>query len=124
MIRRPPRSTRTDTLCPYTTLFRSHALSYGRPRKALPTHERQGHGRFPLGRCHECLIGLRVDAAVLPDVQLRGVDATGYYSAADARAAGVCEVCSTRVAEGGAAGWREAIEQRQARSEGSRVGKR
>src|SRR3546814_3357971 len=23
MIRRPPRSTRTDTLCPYTTLFRS-----------------------------------------------------------------------------------------------------
>src|SRR3546814_3378328 len=25
MIRRPPRSTRTDTLCPYTTLFRSQA---------------------------------------------------------------------------------------------------
>src|SRR3546814_1948103 len=23
MIRRPPRATRTDTLCPYTTLFRS-----------------------------------------------------------------------------------------------------
>src|SRR3546814_5348640 len=27
MIRRPPRSTRTDTLFPYTTLFRSHAPS-------------------------------------------------------------------------------------------------
>src|SRR3546814_7935266 len=26
MIRRPPRSTRTDTLFPYTTLFRSYAL--------------------------------------------------------------------------------------------------
>src|SRR3546814_17666038 len=26
MIRRPPRSTRTDTLFPYTTLFRSHVL--------------------------------------------------------------------------------------------------
>src|SRR3546814_3008479 len=26
MIRRPPRSTRTDTLCPYTTLFRSAGL--------------------------------------------------------------------------------------------------
>src|SRR3546814_3463489 len=26
MIRRPPRSTRTDTLFPYTTLFRSEAL--------------------------------------------------------------------------------------------------
>src|SRR3546814_1660575 len=27
MIRRPPISTRTDTLCPYTTLFRSGALA-------------------------------------------------------------------------------------------------
>src|SRR3546814_12099039 len=27
MIRRPPRSTRTDTLFPYTTLFRSHAAT-------------------------------------------------------------------------------------------------
>src|SRR3546814_12213952 len=27
MIRRPPRSTRTDTLCPSTTLFRSRAWS-------------------------------------------------------------------------------------------------
>src|SRR3546814_8078587 len=27
MIRRPPRSTRTDTLFPYTTLFRSHAVA-------------------------------------------------------------------------------------------------
>src|SRR3546814_4080068 len=27
MIRRPPRSTRTDTLFPYTTLFRSPAFS-------------------------------------------------------------------------------------------------
>src|SRR3546814_13370755 len=26
MIRRPTRSTRTDTLCPYTTLFRSGSL--------------------------------------------------------------------------------------------------
>src|SRR3546814_9004117 len=30
MIRRPPRSTRTDTLFPYTTLFRSSALSVRR----------------------------------------------------------------------------------------------
>src|SRR3546814_15122753 len=28
MIRRPPRSTRTDTLFPYTTLFRSAVISY------------------------------------------------------------------------------------------------
>src|SRR3546814_9354128 len=31
MIRRPPRSTRTDTLCPYTTLFRSCRLVEERP---------------------------------------------------------------------------------------------
>src|SRR3546814_19587307 len=29
MIRRPPRSTRTDTLFPYTTLFRSGDLAFG-----------------------------------------------------------------------------------------------
>src|SRR3546814_2924021 len=29
MIRRPPRSTSTDTHCPYTTLFRSSASSTG-----------------------------------------------------------------------------------------------
>src|SRR3546814_14483433 len=28
MIRRPPRSTRTDTLFPYTTLFRSFTISF------------------------------------------------------------------------------------------------
>src|SRR3546814_4487581 len=35
MIRRPPRSTRTDTLFPYTTLFRSQLLDYCR-RSANP----------------------------------------------------------------------------------------
>src|SRR3546814_6617240 len=32
MIRRPPRSTRTDTLFPYTTLFRSRRIACGRDR--------------------------------------------------------------------------------------------
>src|SRR3546814_12177597 len=34
MIRRPPRSTRTDTLFPYTTLFRSHLLLDRQPQPA------------------------------------------------------------------------------------------
>src|SRR3546814_8252446 len=34
MIRRPPRSTRTDTLFPYTTLFRSLTLHSPLPRRA------------------------------------------------------------------------------------------
>src|SRR3546814_10942092 len=45
MIRRPPRSTRTDTLFPYTTLFRSprrrdREESYPRPRPAWPRTRR------------------------------------------------------------------------------------
>src|SRR3546814_4627316 len=35
MIRRPPRSTRTDTLFPYTTLFRSIATARGATRRLL-----------------------------------------------------------------------------------------
>src|SRR3546814_7263505 len=41
MIRRPPRSTRTDTLFPYTTLFRSQRLQVDRP--VLQRHH-QPHG--------------------------------------------------------------------------------
>src|SRR3546814_19316560 len=40
MIRRPPRSTRTDTLFPYTTLFRSgvqaHSVVHRNPRARRP----------------------------------------------------------------------------------------
>src|SRR3546814_16291900 len=38
MIRRPPRSTRTDTLFPYTTLF----LSYQRHRSPAEDRDRRG----------------------------------------------------------------------------------
>src|SRR3546814_12982171 len=45
MIRRPPRSTRTDTLFPYTTLFRSAEDSPELETRALngPSGERRGH---------------------------------------------------------------------------------
>src|SRR3546814_9002821 len=39
MIRRPPRSTRTDTLFPYTTLFRSHAEEAQRRAREFPGFE-------------------------------------------------------------------------------------
>src|SRR3546814_985337 len=39
MIRRPPRSTRTDTLFPYTTLFRSSRAAAGRDRRNLWPNE-------------------------------------------------------------------------------------
>src|SRR3546814_9320843 len=37
MIRRPPRSTRTDTLFPYTTLFRSRGLAWA---VGIPRHQK------------------------------------------------------------------------------------
>src|SRR3546814_5367863 len=39
MIRRPPRSTRTDTLFPYTTLFRSAWMSAGAIARARVDHD-------------------------------------------------------------------------------------
>src|SRR3546814_20246819 len=49
MIRRPPGSTRTDTLFPYPTLFRSGGLSVARRPAAPPA---RGLGR-PFHRRHE-----------------------------------------------------------------------
>src|SRR3546814_4811423 len=52
MIRRPPRSTRTDTLFPYTTLFRSvaqpHGLALFKNRTLWPGNPDRAHvrGRF------------------------------------------------------------------------------
>src|SRR3546814_5431596 len=43
MIRRPPRSTRTDTLFPYTTLFRSHRNS--EPGVTIITRTRDNSNR-------------------------------------------------------------------------------
>src|SRR3546814_818377 len=56
MIRRPPRSTLTDTLFPYTTLFRSHRLR-ARPSCWLGSRERRPqrrHPYIPVG-CHRQL---------------------------------------------------------------------
>src|SRR3546814_3298910 len=39
MMRRPPRSTRTDTLFPYTTLYRSQALHAGADGHLAPAAE-------------------------------------------------------------------------------------
>src|SRR3546814_5864790 len=48
MIRQPPRSTRTDTLFPYTTLFRSDAGDPGRAdRGASARHRRAGSSGLP-----------------------------------------------------------------------------
>src|SRR3546814_2412475 len=58
MIRRPPRSTRTDTLFPYTTLFRSRE----RVASAAPAEV-----RLPGGRS---ITAARVEAASGPQITL------------------------------------------------------
>src|SRR3546814_13339828 len=54
MIRRPPRSTRTDTLFPYTTLFRSQCLGEiaGGPKATVGNDRTAGFRRF-LSRFHD-----------------------------------------------------------------------
>src|SRR3546814_8295867 len=57
MIRRPPRSTRTDTLFPYTTLFRSAVGGLqrgGRYAVAVGDRRAERHQRHPVGREHAC----------------------------------------------------------------------
>src|SRR3546814_7449926 len=54
MIRRPPRSTRTDTLFPYTTLFRSVRRHAARAARRLVDHDprvrqRDAHAGFAGG---------------------------------------------------------------------------
>src|SRR3546814_6846906 len=57
MIRRPPRSTRTDTLFPYTPLFLSDRLSGGRNRSAASDETCGRAGRGPHCLARYILIG-------------------------------------------------------------------
>src|SRR3546814_11500013 len=54
MIRRPPISTRTDTLCPYTTLFRScrGATTRSQPRPRRRGAPARHHPPRPVARRH------------------------------------------------------------------------
>src|SRR3546814_18847363 len=66
MIRRPPRSTRTDTLFPYTTLFRSVvAFELRRAKSPVPAGEGRERHHFPFGIAHVPLVEVfRRDAGI------------------------------------------------------------
>src|SRR3546814_2514477 len=51
MIRRPPRSTRTDTLFPYTTLFRSHRRGQWAPACRSVRVWQDGIAPLPIDAC-------------------------------------------------------------------------
>src|SRR3546814_12196120 len=66
MIRRPPRSTRTDTLFPYTTLFRSGTRVR---KKGLGWEGRTAEAPSGVGRSIEKGVPRRID-----DARIRGRD--------------------------------------------------
>src|SRR3546814_4110225 len=79
MIRRPPRSTRTDTLVPYTTLFRSDVIR----RAAMPATGLHGQlvhaGVLP---CAALAVLLALaGSALYADRLERGFDARGHEMA-------------------------------------------
>src|SRR3546814_3085048 len=81
MIRRPPRATRTDTLFPYTTLFRSASPDGGRPaarkhdlHRAARRDEPRLYPRRP-GGGHGLLAGQR-GAAVAARARTRSEEHT------------------------------------------------
>src|SRR3546814_9001165 len=71
MIRRPPRTTRADTLVPYTTLFRSYVSFVGRLKRS------GADVTPPRMRCR--LRRRRLGAELRPDAAVRA-SATGYAS--------------------------------------------
>src|SRR3546814_2932292 len=64
MIRRPPRSTRTDTLFPYTTLFRSRPAARPRFDRALPALDHRLHDLSRHHRGHRRHAGPPCDTAL------------------------------------------------------------
>src|SRR3546814_11472062 len=78
MIRRPPRSTRTDTLFPYTTLFRSHQEGFGLYQVTQKAGERWSAARAyvePLrGRANlDIRTGALVEKILIEDGRATGV---------------------------------------------------
>src|SRR3546814_16510988 len=79
MIRRPPRSTRTDTLFPYTTLFRSDYESRFRDSVIERFADEYMKGRTPIP-CISCNQGVKF-TDLLSLARDLGADclATGHY---------------------------------------------
>src|SRR3546814_10419013 len=70
MIRRPPRSTRTDTLFPYTTLFRSFCLGCQRKNGASTSSARTVKGSILEPERQACIRRQPVDQR-LPEQRAR-----------------------------------------------------
>src|SRR3546814_2117234 len=86
MIRRPPRSTRTDTLFPYTTLFRS--LPFGRASRGFPPGNRLAEDSGCFAMIQSLLIANRggIACRIIRTARQMGIRTIAVYSDADAKA--------------------------------------
>src|SRR3546814_12632142 len=75
MLRRPPRSTRPDTLLPYTTLFLSEPIVRGLFQ----------YGRFTVEDAERCGWALSAFSIGLPSYVLVKVLTPGYYARGDTK---------------------------------------
>src|SRR3546814_3337666 len=77
MIRRPPRSTRTDTLFPYTTLFRSRRgrAGQGRGRRHAGDRRCRGQGEQD-AEDHHRTVGLSLLCREGPQGEIRSEEHT------------------------------------------------
>src|SRR3546814_14150885 len=118
MLRRPPRSTRTDTLVPYTTLFRSHR----RGDQVLVHGERQRCRRAVPGETAQEGADLAVAGATTAEVRrdLRREYLGGAQRAVVLRHEGIVGI--VRGGAGGEAGAEPAETGVEGRPEGRRVG--
>src|SRR3546814_3112070 len=69
MIRRPPRSTRTDTLFPYTTLFRSRRARGGRGIRAADSGGGRGRVSQRDGRVDGCAAPALWPKLAVPEIR-------------------------------------------------------
>src|SRR3546814_4781025 len=85
MIRRPPRSTRTDTLCPYTTLFRSN-----RNGGSLEEHADKRHTRSAIG---DAISTLGVEQPAADHAAARRSSRSQISTSADTRSRIIASSC-------------------------------
>src|SRR3546814_13335768 len=107
MIRRPPRSTRTDTLFPYTTLFRSDSRQ-GTELAGLPVADRDRTG---LVEQQHVDVARRLDRAARPGEHVEADEAVHPRDAdpRQQRGDGLRQEGAEQRGEAGSASWRERV---------------
>src|SRR3546814_16484682 len=87
MIRRPPRSTRTDTLVPYTTLFRSHTEVAAKGRPGAIFHPECRANIVP-----QAVINIGIDGALIAAARTHEIIRAGHERRSLGQGPAVCGV--------------------------------